>query len=118
MTGVTVTVVMGTSHDRVLTSESGPWSAPGHWNDTNSWQRLWTVKLHTETHNILTGYILIMIHEENNLNAINYNVLPGKYKRLSVRVNKLLPSLHVIEVGRHVTVTNEFFANNLNYPSI
>lgn len=32
----------------LLTSESGPWSTPGHWNDTNSWQRLCTAKLQTE----------------------------------------------------------------------
>jgi len=32
-----------------LTSESGPLSAPGHWNVTHSWQRLCTTKLHTVT---------------------------------------------------------------------
>jgi hypothetical protein len=33
---------------RLLTSESGPLSAPGHVKETNSWQRLCTTKLHTE----------------------------------------------------------------------
>lgn len=32
-----------------LTSESGPLSAPGHVNETYSWQRLWTTKLQTAT---------------------------------------------------------------------
>ena len=32
----------------ILTSESAPWSTPGHTNVTNSWHLLCTTKLHTE----------------------------------------------------------------------
>lgn len=32
----------------LLTSDAGPLSAPGQEKVTNSWQRLWTTKQHTE----------------------------------------------------------------------
>lgn len=35
--------------NEILTSESGPLSAPGHVKETNSWHLLWTTKLQTET---------------------------------------------------------------------
>lgn len=44
-------------YNDVLTSESGPLSAPGQVNETNSWHRLCTTKLHTETEMKLCNYM-------------------------------------------------------------
>ena len=49
----------------ILTSESGPWSAPGHWKVTNSWHLLCTTKLQTEG-------IWCITNQQNNEHATQH----------------------------------------------
>lgn len=61
----------------VLTSESGPLSAPGQVNETYSWQRLWTTKLQTENEKkklvvLQIKFIKIKLHRNNQEKISNH----------------------------------------------
>ena len=59
----------------VLTSESGPLSAPGQEKVTNSWQRLWTTKQHTVETGETINQQMLQWHNNNNTKYRLLNII-------------------------------------------
>lgn len=97
----------------ILTSVSGPLSAPGHENVTSSWQRLWTTKQHTDRERKREMcYIYKIPHNCKTLvkkNKKNEQTVQTKCPKNVIKLCSALPALcvYVYSILRKIMLINQ-----------